>query len=115
MEEKATIAESIVEHAKEYAKASLDLIKLQAVNKGSEVASIILSYIIVIATLLMFIMIVNIAVAIWLGDLLGKLYYGFFIVAGFYLVVSFIVYVGYKVLIKKPINNLAIRTYLKHK
>lgn len=114
MEEKATIAESILEHAKEYAKASLDLAKLKAVNKGSEVASVAFSYIIVIVTLVMFVMIVNIAIALWLGDLLGKLYYGFFIVAGFYLVVSFIVYIGHKVLIQKPVNNLVIKKYLKY-
>ncbi len=58
-------------------------------------------------------MIVNIGVAIWLGDLLGKLYYGFFIVAGFYLFVSFIMYVEHKVLIKNPIKNLAIKKYLQ--
>ncbi len=112
MEEKATIAESVLAHAKEAAKASLEIIKLKAINKGTEVGSMIAAYVLVIATTIMFLIIVNIGLALWIGELLGKLYYGFFVVAGFYLLVALIILAGRKVLITKPVTNFAIKKYL---
>jgi hypothetical protein len=113
MEEKATIVESVVDHAKAYAESTFELIKLKAVKKGSEVASVIAAYVIVVASVLLFVIIVNIGLAIWLGDLTGKLYYGFFIVAGFYALVALILHLGHKVIFKRPITNMAIRKYIK--
>jgi hypothetical protein len=112
MEEKATIAESALDHAKEYAQASFDLIKLKAVNKGSEVASVAVSYFLVTAALILFITIVSIGAALWVGELIGKVYYGFFIVAGFYALVALIIYLGRQALVKKPIANMVIKKYL---
>jgi len=114
MEDKATIAESVLEHAKEYAKANMELAKLEAINKGSEFASTAISYILAVATLVMCGLILNVAVALLIGDLLGKLYLGFFIVAGFYMLLSFIMFVGHKVLVVRPVNSMAIRSYLKN-
>jgi len=113
MEEKATIAESVINHAQEYAQASFDLIKLKAVNKGSEVASVAVSYFLVTAALILFITIVSIGIALWVGELLGKVYYGFFIVAGFYGLVALIIHLGRQALVKKPIANRMIKKYLE--
>jgi uncharacterized membrane protein len=50
----------------------------------------------------------NIGLAIWLGELLGKMYYGFFIIAGFYFLVSVIVFL-YKILwIEEPVRDTII-------
>lgn len=113
MEEKATIVESVVDHAKEYAQSTFELIKLKAVKKGSEVASVVAAYVIVVASVLLFVIIINIGLALWLGELTGKLYYGFFIVAGFYVLLALIMHLGHKVIFKRPISNMAIRRYIK--
>jgi hypothetical protein len=113
MEEKATIVESVIEHAQEYAKTTFELIKLKAVKKGSETASVIVAYIVVIAAISLFVIIANMGVALWLGEITGKLYYGFFIVAGFYVLVALIIHWGHKVIFKRPISNMMIRKYIK--
>ncbi len=115
MEEKATIAEAVLAHAKEAAQASIDIVVLKAVNKGTEVVSTLASYILVIAASAMFLIIVNIGLALWIGEQLGKLYYGFFVVAGFYLLVALIILIGRKVLITDPATSFVIKKYLKHK
>ena len=113
MEEKATIVESVIDHAKEYAESTFELVKLKAVKKGTEVASVVAAYVIVIAAILLFVIIANIGLAVWLGELTGKLYYGFFIVAGFYVVLALIIHLGHKVLVQKPFSNMILRKYLK--
>ena len=113
MEEKATIVESVIDHVKEYAKTSFELVKLKAVKEGSEAASVVVAYVIVLASVIMFVIIINIGLALLIGDLTGKLYYGFFIVAGFYALLVFIMHFGHKVILKRPISNMAVRRYLK--
>jgi hypothetical protein len=51
---------------------------------------------------------INIAVALWIGDLLGAAYYGFFIVAGFYALVAIILLIMHPS-IKKSVNNNIIK------
>ena len=113
MEEKATIVESVVDHAKQYAESTFELIKLKAVKKGSEVASVVAAYAVVIASILLFVIIANIGLALWLGELTGKLYYGFFIVAGFYVLVALIIHFGHKVLVQRPVSNMVVKKFIK--
>jgi len=47
-----------------------------------------------------------------LGDLLGKIYYGFFIVSTFYLLVGIIFHLFLHEWIKKPINDVIISEVL---
>ncbi|OFY91885.1 MAG: hypothetical protein A3K10_05805, partial [Bacteroidetes bacterium RIFCSPLOWO2_12_FULL_31_6] len=84
MENKIVFIEPLFERAEAYGKTSYELIKLKAVDKTSDVLSTFVSRGAVILVLSMFIVIVNIGIALFLGDLLGKSYYGFFCVAGFY-------------------------------
>ena len=55
----------------------------------------------------------NIGMALWLGDLLGEVYYGFFIVAVFYLVVGVILYFFLRKWIKGPVSKLIITEALR--
>jgi hypothetical protein len=82
--ENRNMIEPLLEKAVDYGRTSIELIKLKALDKGSAVASNIASRGIAILVLSMFTVIANIGIAMWLGDLLGKAYYGFFCVAGFY-------------------------------
>jgi hypothetical protein len=104
MEDKATPIESLFETAEAYGKTSLNLIKLQAIDKASELISTVLSWIIVIIVVALFFIVLNIGIALWLGEILGKTYYGFFIVAGLYAVLAII----FLVWIRNPIKNSII-------
>jgi hypothetical protein len=76
--------ESLLERADDYGKTTLELLKLKAVDKSSDAVSSIISRAIPVFLLLMFLLIGSFALSYWLGDLLGNVWHGFLIVAGFY-------------------------------
>ena len=52
--------------------------------------------------------ILSFGVAYWIGNELGNLHYGFFIVGGFYAIVGVLLYFLRERLLKTPISNLII-------
>lgn len=100
--------EPLFERAESYAKINFELYKLKLINKSVAIISTFVSRGIVILLLSIFIVSLNIGVALWLGDLLGKSYYGFFCVAGFYGIIAAIVYFFMHKSIKKRIGNSII-------
>lgn len=105
MEDKTIFIEPLFERAEAYGKTSLELIKLKALNKTTEVVSSGVSHGIVVIVISLFLIFSSIGVAIWLGDLLGKSYYGFFCVAGFYGILGVVLYFFMHKWIKKRISN----------
>jgi len=67
--------------------------------------------VVVVATL--FVLVFNIGIALWLGELLGKSYYGFFIVAAFYLIAAIVLHFFLLRWIKKPMSDLIISQALQ--
>ncbi|HLP19907.1 MAG TPA: hypothetical protein VK174_06380, partial [Chitinophagales bacterium] len=67
----------------------------------------------VIVMLSLFALVFNIGVALWLGEVLGKSYYGFFIVAGFYLLTGVVLHFFLRSWIKKPVSDLIITQALQ--
>ena len=61
----------------------------------------------------MFTVIINIGIALWLGDILGKAYYGFFVVAGFYALIGGVLHFFMRDFIKKRTCNSLILQMLK--
>ncbi len=82
-EKKTGLVGSMIEQFEEYIKTTYELFKLKTVDKISNIASLIVSRLCSIIVLFIFVLILNIAVALWVGELLGKSYYGFFCVAAF--------------------------------
>jgi hypothetical protein len=112
MENKVIFKEPLLERAEAYGKTSYELIKLKAVDKTSEIVSTLVSRGAAILMLSMFIVIVNIGIALWLGDLFGKSYYGFFCVAGFYAIIGGVLYFLLHNRIKKAVSNSLISQML---
>lgn len=75
---------TLVEGAVDYGKTTLELTKLNAVDKISDVASKILARIAAGIVLLVSILFASIGLAYWLGEILGKIYLGFLAVAVIY-------------------------------
>lgn len=84
MEDHTRPIESLLESAAEYGKTSYKLAKLKALDKTSDVVSSLLSHYVVIVIILAFLLFLNLGLAIWLGEILGKIYFGFFAVAVFW-------------------------------
>ncbi|HET6558933.1 MAG TPA: hypothetical protein VFG54_16555 [Prolixibacteraceae bacterium] len=113
MEYQENLIESLIEKGEQYGKTTLELIKLKAVDKSADVASTLISWMIVIVFTVLFFLILNIGIALWIGELLGKSYYGFFVVAGFYALLALIFGIFREQFIKKPVNNSIVSQVLK--
>jgi hypothetical protein len=55
----------------------------------------------------------NFGLAFWLGEILGKIYYGFIVIAGFYCIIGIVIHVFMHKWLKKNINNYIIKQALK--
>ena len=113
MEDIKNSLDSLLDSAEEYGKTTVELLKLQAIDKTSDVVSSIVSRTIAIFILFMFFLIITIGVAIWLGEIMGKYSYGFFIVAAFYGITGIILYFFMHKRIKTAINNSIIKHFFK--
>ncbi|HKC69772.1 MAG TPA: hypothetical protein VKG26_16150 [Bacteroidia bacterium] len=110
-----TSIETLIERAEDYSKTTVELFKLKVIDKTSEIVSSLVSQLIIFAVVALFVFIVNIGLSLWVGEMLGKPYYGFFAVAGFYLLVALIVYAGREKWIKTPAKNSIIAQLVKTK
>ena len=113
MDEQSGLIESLIEKGEQYGKTTLELLKLKTIDKSADVASNLVSWLIVIIFAVLFFLILNIGVALWLGEILGKSYYGFFVVSGFYALLALIFGIFRKQLIKEPLSNSIIEQVLE--
>ena len=112
IEERKELIEDLFEKAEEYAKTNVELFKLKATAKLAGITASLVSRLIVILFLSFFFLMINIGLAIWLGQSLGQSYYGFFIVAGLYAILAFFLFVFRHPIIKNPIINSIISQVL---
>ena len=115
-QQQATASEnikSLFESAKVYGKTNFDLLKLKTIDKASEGISSAVAGIAVAVTMLMFFLILNIGIALLLGNLLGRSYYGFFALAGFYLITGLILNAMKTKWFKIPVANMLVKKFLK--
>lgn len=97
----------LIEKTEAYGKLSFELLKLRALDKTANVSATIISRVFLAIALSLFVIMLNIAIALWLGALLGKNYYGFFIVASCYGIIAIILLFTHSI-IKTHINDSII-------
>ena len=113
MEGTIDILKTLIDSVKDFGKTSYELFKLQTLDKVSgAISATILGSVTFFITIFLFFFL-STGVAIWLGELLNHMYYGFFIVAFFYLICGLIVSFLMPKLVKKYISNLIIKKMLK--
>jgi fatty acid desaturase len=98
--------------AVEYSKTVYALLKLKVLKKSSGTASTVLSLALILFVFSVFLLFINLGLAIWLGYLLGKIYLGFFIVAGFYLIVGLVLHFVFHRKLKRLFSNHIINQVL---
>jgi len=113
MEDNTKLIESLLERAAEYGKTSFELVKLKVVDKTSDGISTFLPntfVLLIIGTILLFF---NLGMALWLGQIFGQFYYGFFLVAAFYVFIAFVFYFFMRKWVKRIIYDYIIKQLLK--
>lgn len=113
--ENPTTIETLIDKAETYARTTFELAKLNAVDKTADLISSAVAGIVTFIVVGTFLMLFNLGVAFYLGDMLGATYYGFFIVAGFYLLVALLLILFKNQWIKLPISNSIITGILTPK
>jgi hypothetical protein len=108
MEKPIVAIETLFEKVDAYSKISVELAKLKLLHFSTVAATSLLSRLGVIMMFIMFALAFNIGLALLLGELLGKAYYGFFIVALFYLLVGVVLHFFLHTWIRKPVSELII-------
>ena len=104
--------ESLGLDAMNLAESKLNLWKLQAVDKSAKFTSAGVYSICLLLIGIFFVLMINIGAALWIGEILGKSYYGFFIVSIFYVILGIILYAFREQLVKTPIVNFFIKSFL---
>ncbi|WP_291133074.1 hypothetical protein [Flavobacterium sp. UBA7682] len=113
MENKATTLENLFENVEQYGKTSLELYKHKAIYEIASLTSTLSVRFILTMVVALVSLFFSIGIALWLGDVLDKNYYGFFIVGLGYLLLWVIILVFRKTWIRTPISNMVIKSMLQ--
>jgi hypothetical protein len=113
MEENTSSIESLIDRATEYGKTSFELAKLKVLDKTSDVVSTLLSHSLALIIILSFVLFLSLGLALWIGEILGKIYLGFFIVAAFYGLAWILIHFFFHNWIKKCVGDSIIKQMLK--
>ena len=115
MTDNSTPIATLKERVEDYSNSTIELLKLNAIDKSADVVSSLVSQLVFIITGAMSFLIVNIGIALWIGKLLGDSFYGFFVIGGFYAILAILLHIFRSSLIKYPVSNSIIRQMLKQK
>lgn len=113
MKTNATTIELLFEKAEDYTRTSVELARLTAIDKSADVLSSLMSQIAVAVVVAIVFIFINIGLSLWIGEMIGKSYYGFFIVAGANFIIALLLYSYKNQLIKIPVSNAIIAKLLK--
>ncbi len=107
--------ETLFDKAENYGKTTIELLKLKAIDKSADVAATFVVQIAFFIIIVLFVITLNIGLALWIGELLGKSYFGFFAIAGFYALIAILVRSVLHQSIKIAVGDFIINLMLKQK
>lgn len=109
MVEQEAILEPLYKRVEEYTAIQLELYKHKAVEKAASAVSVWVAWGISLFVLSMVLIFLNVAAAYYLGELLGKVYYGFLCVAGFYALVWLLLRFGFRNKLQEKVGDVIVK------
>lgn len=113
MENNIKLMESMAENAVNLGKNSLELLKLKALEKTTDLASSLFPHSIVVIIVIIASLFINLGLAIWLSYVLGIAWLGFFVVGGFYVIIGIVIHFFIHKWMKERIGNFIIKQLMK--
>jgi hypothetical protein len=107
------LVESLFEKAVDYGKTSFRLVKLKTLSKTSDVTANSLAHLVVLIFAFSFMLFLSLAIALWIGEILGRSFYGFFVVAAFYGLIGTFIHLFLHKWLKKILDDYIIEQVLK--
>ncbi len=112
-DDNAKLIESLLERVTDYVKTTYELVKLKALDKTTDAVSSFIPHSFVLVLIAIFMVFANLGLALWLGEIFGKIFYGFLVVAAFYGIIGMIIHFFMHKWIKKLVSNYIIKHLLK--
>jgi len=103
---------NILEKTIQYLQTNFELYQLKTIQKAAAIGSSLVSSLFVFTLLSIAFLIANIGLALWLGEVLGKLYLGFLCSSALYLVLALIIYLVRESLILKPFQKFLLNLFI---
>ena len=113
MEERKTPVEFLLERGQTYANTTIQLVKLKSAERFADIASNLASNFVILILTAVFFINLNVGIALFIGELLGKIWLGFLVVAAFYGIIAISFYIFRDRLIKRRVRNSVIKELLK--
>jgi ABC-type multidrug transport system permease subunit len=105
MELKLEKIEEIIVNLKRYTTSTIEIVKLEAVERTSSIVANFISGLIIGLVAILFAFFLSMGICLYLSELLDNTYWGFGIVAGAYLLLGIVLTIGRKKLLNKPIRD----------
>jgi len=104
--------EQLYNKLEQYIDSAVKLYSAKAVDKFSDISSNLISWSLVLSVAILFFTMLNISIALYLGDLFGKLYLGFLAVTAFYALITLIFIIIRKSVVKRTVANNIISAFI---
>ena len=114
MKDKVILVEMLLEKLEQYGKTNLELYRLKAIDKSTDLFASISTRIVLVLVISLFFLLLTLGLCFYIGDLLGKIYYGFFVMTGFYFIV-FLVLLLFRNKLEDNFNDYLINQIFKEK
>ena len=109
METNAESIDLLLTRVEAFSKTNFELLKLKSIEKTADVGSTLFSRLLLILAICLFSLTFTIAISFWLGELLGKVFYGFFIVAFIYGIIGIVLFIIHPRIKAKVGNEIIIQ------
>ena len=113
MEDQRHDIDTLLSDAGDYLETRTNLWKLKAIESLSDVSGELVAGLGMIAIVSFVIMLFSVSFALLIGDMLGKSFYGFFIIGGAWFIFGLICFIRRDRWLKDPFSNMLIRKILK--
>lgn len=113
MEEKAFKDKSLLDKLKVYINNRIDIIRIDFIEKSSQIISKIITAIVISLFSLFIFIFLSIGLALYLGNLMNNTGTGFLIVAGIYALLVVVLAAGRKFFFETPLINFQIKKHFK--
>lgn len=105
---------NILSKIESYIKTSLDIVKLQTIDRTADILSSFVSGIVLLMIVGTFLLSLNIGLSLWIGKLLGESFLGFLLVSFLYLIIGIVVWFLRERTIEEPVSKHLLKRLLKN-
>jgi uncharacterized membrane protein len=103
---------SLLRNTEDYIETNVELVRLKTINTATDTISYTVAMLVIIGSILLCVFMLFIGLSIFIGHALGKLEYGFFIMAALMGIICIILYVYRQRLLKNRVCDLLIKKML---